>query len=512
MSNIEHIAILKRGVKEWRSWRLSNRDIQPDLSGFYYANVDLNEVDFSGADLRGAILTRSNFSKANFIGAYLERVNLSGANLSGAYFYKANLSGADLSLANFCGADLSFAYLGGADLSGADLSETNLADTKLDKTKIDGANFSKSRLEKANFSNRDLRNIKFIEADLRMANLSGANLSGADLSGADLSRANLSRIDLGGAKCVKANLTNANLTESRLISANLDMAILSGAWLWETQRTGWSIKGVDCEFALWERQKDEKSYYKPGDFERLFADRVKIRLFYKNGIGPIEIATLPALIKHLESSHQRCELRLVSIKEAADGVVVELVIHDANEKSPEQLRRLKVALEAEARRKIEYQKQALSEREKRLRLEGALEQTNAIIDKLILRPAIHQGDVIMRDKYNVPGQAGAVGPNAHVHDMTFNHIVNRFEKSVDMSELAKQLAELREEMAKRHASSPQTAIALGKIAEAEVAAQEKNPSKVMEHLKAAGKWTLDFAKEVGKGLAEEAIKQSMGMK
>lgn len=117
----------------------------------------------------------------------------------------------------------------------------------------------------------------------------------------------------------------------------------------------------------------------------------------------------------------------------------------------------------------------------------------------------------MGDTYNVSGQAGAVGHSAHAHDMAFNQVVNHFEKSIDLPTLATQLAELRQAAAEKQDSSPQTAAALAKIAEAEIAAEQKNPAKVMESLKAAGQWTLDFAKEVGKDVVVEAIKLSMGM-
>jgi hypothetical protein len=46
-----------------------------------------------------------------------------------------------------------------------------------------------------------------------------------------------------------------------------------------------------------------KNAYGPGEFERLFSDQTRIKLFYKGGINAIEFATLPALIKHLEESH-----------------------------------------------------------------------------------------------------------------------------------------------------------------------------------------------------------------
>jgi hypothetical protein len=293
----------------------------------------------------------------------------------------------------------------------------------------------------------------------------------------------------------------------------MDGANLTEARLWETQRAGWSIKGVICESVYWDREAKEKTIYQPGEFERLFSEKIRIKLFYKDGISPLEIVTLPALIKHLEEEHPGCSLRLVSISEDSGGVSVELAIEDVADHSLDQLKQLKASLEAEAQQKVEYQRQALFERDIRLRLEGEVKQLESVVDKLILRPSIHidNQEVSMGDKYEISGQAGAVGPNAHAHDMTFNQMVNHLETSIDWSELAKQLSELREEIAKREDQSPQTAIALGRIAEAEIAATEKNAPKVIECLKAAGKWTLDFAKDIGKDLVVEIIKQSMGM-
>jgi hypothetical protein len=49
---------------------------------------------------------------------------------------------------------------------------------------------------------------------------------------------------------------------------------------------------------------------------------------------------------------------------------------------------------------------------------------------------------IMGDKYTVSGQAGAVGPQAHAHDITFSGVWNQLEKSVDIAQLAEQLGQL----------------------------------------------------------------------
>lgn len=359
--------------------------------------------------------------------------------------------------------DLAWANLGGADLFGANLTKANLFEVNL------------------------------TEANLTKANLFGANLFGANLT---------------NTKCYKANLSKARLGAARLIATNLDGATLTGAYLWETQRSEWSIKGVICEYVYWDRRVGEKSFYSPGEFERLFADKTRVRLFYGDGISPLEIATIPALIKHLEDSHQGSGLRLVNIHEDSGGVVVELAIEDEGNFTPDQLTQLKKALETEGQQKAEYLRQALSEREAKLQLQGEVKQLTSIVDKLIARGSIIMGDT---NTYNVSGQAGAVGPNAHAHDMTFNQIVNQFEKSVDLPALAKQLGELREEMATRQDSSPQAVIAQDEAAKAEMAAHAGDTSKVVEYLKAGGQVLLDVAKETGKELLTAAIKASMGM-
>lgn len=130
------------------------------------------------------------------------------------------------------------------------------------------------------------------------------------------------------------------------------------------------------------------------------------------------------------------------------------------------------------------------------------------------RPAVNitvnnQGG-IMGDQYNI-GQAGAVGPNAHAHDMTFNQIGSQIETSMDLSQLADALSNLRKAMS-QEANEAEHHIAIGEIAKAEQAARAKDSSKVAEYLRSAGKWAFDFASKIGASLAAEAIKIAMGMK
>src|SRR5262249_15021182 len=53
-------------------------------------------------------------------------------------------------------------------------------------------------------------------------------------------------------------------------------------------------------------------------------------------------------------------------------------------------------------------------------------------------------EVIMGDKYDVSGQAGAIGPNASAHDMTFTQIWNQLDAKLELAQLANELQRLRE--------------------------------------------------------------------
>jgi hypothetical protein len=222
-----------------------------------------------------------------------------------------------------------------------------------------------------------------IRPDFSGADLWGANLSKADLSQTNLSRANFSRADLSFAKFSfadlsfakfsGANLTAASLFRVRLLYTNLDRANLTEVWLRETQRAGWSIKGVICENIYWDTAEEEKTEYARGEFERLFAEKPKIRLFYKKGIEPFEVATLPALVQHLEEM-QRCALRFVCITESAGRTVVELAIENTDNQSPEQVKQLKSQLQIIANQAVEFERKFLAEEKQKLQLEGRLDE------------------------------------------------------------------------------------------------------------------------------------------
>jgi hypothetical protein len=114
-----------------------------------------------------------------------------------------------------------------------------------------------------------------------------------------------------------------------------------------------------------------------------------------------------------------------------------------------------------------------------------------------------------KDSYNISGgQIGAVGPNAHAHDMTFNQIWNQSGESIDLESLASQLETLRAAL-RKEASEPEHDVALGAVAAAQSAAKKKDGPKTLEYLATAGKWTLDIATKIGVPIAIEALKRAI---
>jgi hypothetical protein len=133
------------------------------------------------------------------------------------------------------------------------------------------------------------------------------------------------------------------------------------------------------------------------------------------------------------------------------------------------------------------------------------------VEKFVTQPIIFRENIIMGDQFNVSGQAGAVGPNAHAHDMTFNQMGSQIEKSVDLTQLANELSQLRQEMMKAAKDDAEHIIAIGDVAKAEQAAKAKDSAKVAESLKSAGQWTLDIASKIAIPVAIEALKIAIGI-
>jgi hypothetical protein len=118
-------------------------------------------------------------------------------------------------------------------------------------------------------------------------------------------------------------------------------------------------------------------------------------------------------------------------------------------------------------------------------------------------------EMIIGNKYQA-GQAGAIGPGAHAHDVNFSQIWNQLAYTIDLPSLAAELSKLRATL-KEKATDDEHDIAIGSLALAEQAAKKGNGSKTLEYLAKAGKWALDAATQIGATIAAEAIRKSLGM-
>jgi uncharacterized protein YjbI with pentapeptide repeats len=219
MAKPKQLERLRRGFKEWNTWRAEHPDEHIDLSG-----ADLQWADLSWADLRNADLSEGDLWHANVSEASLSSANLTKAHLACTNFSRANLSRADLTEAR-----LSQACLMGADLTEAVLSRADLTSADLRRAVFFRASLMEAKLSLA----------VCYKASFGWANLSRANLSEAFLTNADLREADLTNADLR-----RADLAFSNLAQARLDNADLRGCQVYGVSAWDVQLAGAKQTGL----------------------------------------------------------------------------------------------------------------------------------------------------------------------------------------------------------------------------------------------------------------------------
>lgn len=115
----------------------------------------------------------------------------------------------------------------------------------------------------------------------------------------------------------------------------------------------------------------------------------------------------------------------------------------------------------------------------------------------------HREKIQMGDNYQA-GQAGAMGPQAHAHDITFQQVWNQHASSIDLPTLASELGTLLEALQKQ-ATDPEHQVEIGNVAAAQQAAENNNGPTAFKFLKQAGSWTLGVARDLTIGVAASAI-------
>lgn len=212
MANLEHLEILRQGVKVWNEWRKANPTIKPDfyqseLPGINLSEAQLYRADFAFANLTGARFYRANLGGAGFAASQLSNADLSKAHLDGASFVKAIMVGVDLSetelnRADFSGANITNAVFKGAFLTGAIFREAqlNLEVNNItgwrkilpDAINLTSADFTNARMGWATFNNVDLSEVIGLET------VSHYGPSVISIDTLSKSRANISEVFLRG--------------------------------------------------------------------------------------------------------------------------------------------------------------------------------------------------------------------------------------------------------------------------------------------------------------------------
>lgn len=109
----------------------------------------------------------------------LDHLDWSAANLAGALLSSCRMNQAKFSSAMLRGAYFGYSDLRAADFSSADLRDAHFREARLDQARFDGAdlrgaNFARAVLAGSSFVKADLTKVNFWRADLRGANLKGA--------------------------------------------------------------------------------------------------------------------------------------------------------------------------------------------------------------------------------------------------------------------------------------------------------------------------------------------------
>jgi hypothetical protein len=124
---------------------------------------------------------------------------------------------------------------------------------------------------------------------------------------------------------------------------------------------------------------------------------------------------------------------------------------------------------------------------------------------------IEGGIHVANAEYNVDrSQVGVVGPNAHVHDVTFEQRLEQEASSFDLKVLAEQLDLLQNELTKQATERDHYA-AIVAVSDAAADARQNKGADAFAKLRAAGKWALDVATNIGANVAAQALKVALGL-
>jgi hypothetical protein len=298
--------------------------------------------------------------------------------------------------------------------------------------------------------------------------------------------------DLRGILLVDFDLRDTDLRETDLRQTNLSGADITGVKLYNSARENWIIDGIRCEYVYWDEAGEVRTPpdrdFRPGEFEELYKQLPTFEYIFEQGFTPLDPLIIDRVVQAINERHKEFSLDLVNFDKRGQPHATFTVCHlDYVDAAKGQLTVL-------YENTIAY---LMKENEEKNRL---IKRQNNFIDQLIKKtPSIEDlkqmGD---NNTYINYGQTAAMGQNASASGNTFQQI------TADLSRL-------HEEM-QRSAKTPEQRAAAEDVAKAAQAASEQNEPAMQRHLKNAGKFVVDFAKNIVTDVTAEYLKKiTLGM-
>ncbi len=230
-----------------------------DLRQVQLERADLRGACLAGADLSAAALTAARLDQADFSAACLQGANLCGTSARAVTFANAVLKSVRAFDADWSGADLRGALLDDALLMRIDLSDAQLDDSRLTRTVLMHAKAPRSRWVGTRWSMCVAPSADFTAACFDGATLSRSVLMDASLAGSSWQGAKLDTVYAGG----KSDWRNSRLSllrankcgwrGSALTGACMDGAVLTSCDFGEADLSGASMRNAQLYRSLFMR-------------------------------------------------------------------------------------------------------------------------------------------------------------------------------------------------------------------------------------------------------------------
>lgn len=185
---------------DWKELLTSKIAISKSESISFVSNLDFEDFDFSGKDLKKAHFYKTKFNNANFKVADLSEASFQGSQITDTSFAGASVSRVSFRKAEICNTDFNKAIFFETDFTGAILKNVD---------------FSEATFENVIFNDTSLVNVK-------LPKKIDAELSGCDIHFVDLSGCDLKGKIIKDTKMRKVTINKTNLKECRLYNVTME--------------------------------------------------------------------------------------------------------------------------------------------------------------------------------------------------------------------------------------------------------------------------------------------------